>query len=167
MRSAQLANKNRELRRNPMTKPRPTRRPGKSSPAASRFVIQGPPQRSSTKRMAIETENPSRSQPSQLTCKGSQSSIPSEPAPRLRPWMSPPGATPTATKITYHATTRSNPSLPNYRGRVKLSRLNRPRVAEFYPRPQVAGFKVTTEAIYGSRLYCSCQCSERFICSGM
>jgi hypothetical protein len=27
------------------------------------------------------------------TCKGSQSAIPSEPAPRLRTWMSPPGAT--------------------------------------------------------------------------
>src|SRR5208282_4058040 len=87
VRSAQLANKNREPRRNPMTKPRPIRRPGKSSPATSRFVIQGPPQRSFTKRMAIETQNPSQSQPSRPTCKGSESPLPSEPAPRLRPWM--------------------------------------------------------------------------------
>ena len=38
--------------------------------------------------MGIETQNPSQSQPSRPTYKGSQSPIPSEPAPRLRPWMS-------------------------------------------------------------------------------
>ena len=100
VRATKLANQNREARRGPMTKARTIRRPGKSSPATSRFVIQGPLQRSTTKRMATETQNPSQSQPSRPTCKGSQSPIPSEPAPRLRPWMSPPGATPAGTALT-------------------------------------------------------------------
>jgi hypothetical protein len=100
VRTTQLANQDRKARRNSVTKPKTIGRPGKNRPATARFVIQGPPQRSSTKRMAIETENPSLSQPSQLTCKGSQSPIPSEPAPRLRPWISPPGATPAGTALT-------------------------------------------------------------------
>jgi hypothetical protein len=61
-----------------MTKAIAIRRPGKSSPATSRSVIQGPQQRSSTKRMAIETQNPSQGQPLRPICKGSQSLIPSE-----------------------------------------------------------------------------------------
>jgi hypothetical protein len=50
--------------------------------------------------MATETQNPSQGQPSRLACKGSQSPIPSEPAPRLRPRMSPPSATPAGTALT-------------------------------------------------------------------
>ncbi len=73
-------------------------KPGKPGNVA--FRDPRPLRQSLTKRMGIETQNPSQSQPSRPTCKGSQSPIPSEPAPRLRPWMLPPGATPAGTALT-------------------------------------------------------------------
>jgi hypothetical protein len=83
-----------------MMKAKTIMRPGKSSPASSRFVIQGASTTELHQKNGGEKQNPSQCQPSRLTCKGSQSPIPSEPAPRRRPWMSPPGATPAGTALT-------------------------------------------------------------------
>ena len=67
--------------------------PGKERPAASRLVIQRPPTTEPHHRNAGKDTRPSAARP-WASRRGSRLPIPSEPAPRHRPWITPQGATP-------------------------------------------------------------------------
>ena len=70
------------------------RMPGKERPAASRLVIQKPLPTEPHLRNTGKDTKPSAGQPIRQTAEGLASPIPSEPAPRHRPWIAPQGATP-------------------------------------------------------------------------
>ena len=93
--------KSEQPRRSPMTKAKTIRRPGKSSPATSRSVIQGPLQRSFTKRIGTTNTKPfAESAITAHSAKGhNRRFLRSQPR-VLRPWMSPPGATLAGTTLT-------------------------------------------------------------------
>jgi hypothetical protein len=78
-----------------------TRKPGKSGPAASRFLIQGLRSGASPKNHQ-QTKTLCQQAAHRLTRRGFGQADSSEPAPSPRPWIFAPGATPTRSPLRYH-----------------------------------------------------------------
>jgi hypothetical protein len=82
--------------------PNPKWRPGKNRPAASAFLIQGPPLGSFTQE-SLKKQNPLPDQPvHRLIYRGFSTANSSEPTPSHRPWIFVSSATPRRTVLRYH-----------------------------------------------------------------